>query len=47
VRVQRPSDDLEGEAVDLAMDGALVVDVAGERSEVRAGDVVHLRTGDD
>ena len=47
VRVQRPSDDFEGEAVDLAMDGALVVDVAGERSEVRAGDVVHLRTGDD
>ncbi len=27
------------------MDGALVVDVAGERSEVRAGDVVHLRDG--
>lgn len=30
-------------AVDVAEDGALVVEAAGVRSEVRAGDVVHVR----
>jgi BirA family biotin operon repressor/biotin-[acetyl-CoA-carboxylase] ligase len=45
VRVQRDGDDLEGRAVDVAVDGALVVEVAdGSTVEVLAGDVVHLRT---
>jgi BirA family biotin operon repressor/biotin-[acetyl-CoA-carboxylase] ligase len=45
VRVERVGDDLEGRAVDVAVDGALVVEVAdGSTVEVLAGDVVHLRT---
>ena len=47
VRVGRPDGSaLEGEAVDLAEDGALMVrlDEGGERV-VRAGDVTHLRPG--
>jgi len=48
VRVERPAGDLVGEAVDLALDGALVVVPDGtgpavEPVEVRAGDVTHLR----
>ncbi|MGH8988921.1 MAG: biotin--[acetyl-CoA-carboxylase] ligase [Acidimicrobiales bacterium] len=45
VRVEQAAADasIEGEAVDLAPDGRLVVDVAGERMEVAAADVVHLR----
>ncbi len=34
---------LRGRAVDLATDGALVVEVAGRRQSVAAGDVHHLR----
>jgi BirA family biotin operon repressor/biotin-[acetyl-CoA-carboxylase] ligase len=45
VRVERDGDDLAGRAVDVAVDGALVVEVAdGSTVEVLAGDVVHLRT---
>jgi len=36
---------MEGVAVDIAVDGGLVLDVAGRLVEVRAGDVVHLRSG--
>jgi len=44
VRVERDGDDLTGRAVDVAVDGALVVEVAdGSTVEVLAGDVVHLR----
>jgi BirA family biotin operon repressor/biotin-[acetyl-CoA-carboxylase] ligase len=48
--VERPAGDLVGEAVDLALDGALVVvpdgtGPAAEPVEVRAGDVTHLRPG--
>ena len=44
VRVERDGDDLAGRAVDVAVDGALVVEVAdGSTVEVLAGDVVHLR----
>ena len=48
VRVERPSGDLVGEAVDLTAAGALVVvpdsgDEAGQPVEVHAGDVTHLR----
>lgn len=34
---------VEGVAVDIALDGGLVLDVEGRLVEVRAGDVVHLR----
>lgn len=34
----------EGTAVDLAPDGALVVDQSGVRRELRAGDIRHLRS---
>ena len=43
VRIESPSGAVEGTAVDLATDGALVVEVEGNRQEFRAGDVVHLR----
>ena len=48
VRVERPSGDLVGDAVDLTLQGALVVAPDGtgptaEPVEVRAGDVTHLR----
>jgi len=36
---------MEGVAVDIAVDGGLVLDVEGRLVEVRAGDVVHLRSG--
>jgi BirA family biotin operon repressor/biotin-[acetyl-CoA-carboxylase] ligase len=43
VRIESPSGMVEGLAVDLAADGALIVEVDGGRREFRAGDVVHLR----
>jgi len=44
VRVERASDEVEGEAVDLEVDGALVVLTDdGCRVPIHAGDVVHLR----
>jgi BirA family biotin operon repressor/biotin-[acetyl-CoA-carboxylase] ligase len=43
VRVEQAGGAWQGRAVELAPDGALVVDVAGERRHVHAGDVVHLR----
>ncbi len=44
VEVARPDGGvLRGRAVDLATDGALVVEVAGRRQSVAAGDVHHLR----
>jgi len=47
VRVERTNGDLEGEAVDLDADGALVVSSDdGRRVSVHAADVVHLRPTD-
>ena len=44
VRVDRQGGSLEGRAVDVATDGRLVVEGAdGTRTEIAAGDVVHLR----
>ena len=45
VRVERANDSLEGEAVDVTRDGALVVRLDdGHEELITAGDVVHLRT---
>lgn len=47
VRVHLPGGkELVGTAVELDADGCLVVDAAGERHHVHAGDVVHLRRSD-
>jgi BirA family transcriptional regulator, biotin operon repressor / biotin---[acetyl-CoA-carboxylase] ligase len=43
VRVDRPSGELVGKAVDITPFGALVVDSDGERVTVSAGDCEHLR----
>ena len=43
VRVELPQRVVEGTAVDLTAEGALVVEHQGERLEVSAADVVHLR----
>ncbi len=43
VRVELPSGMVEGTAVDLTAAGHLVVEVDGERLDVSAADVVHLR----
>jgi BirA family biotin operon repressor/biotin-[acetyl-CoA-carboxylase] ligase len=43
VRVARPDDAVEGRAVDVTDAGHLVVDAAGGRLELAAGDVVHVR----
>lgn len=44
VRVERPDGTLEGRAVDVTVDGHLVVeDQTGSAVEIAAGDVVHLR----
>ena len=43
VRVELPRGVLEGSAVDVDVDGALVVASGGRRTTVTAGDVVHLR----
>ena len=43
VRVERPDDAVEGRAVDVTDAGHLVVDAAGGRLELAAGDVVHVR----
>ncbi len=43
VRVELPRGVLEGRAVDLDVDGALVVSSGGRTHHVTAGDVVHLR----
>ena len=46
VRVERPGGDLVGDAVDLTVDGGLVVvPDGGDPVEVHAGDVTHLREG--
>jgi BirA family biotin operon repressor/biotin-[acetyl-CoA-carboxylase] ligase len=44
VRVERLHDALEGDAVDVTDDGALVIRVDDRFELVTAGDVVHLRT---
>ncbi len=41
VTIATPSGDLTGEAVDIAANGALVLEVDGERHEVLAGDTHH------
>ncbi len=46
VRVESPTGMVEGHALDLAPDGALVVEVDGTRREFRSGDIVHLRSLD-
>ena len=47
VRVELPTGDIEGVAVDVAEDGALVVTLdQGERRVVSVGDVHHLRPAD-
>jgi len=43
VRVHLPDGELDGVAVDVTAAGHLVVEAAGERREISAGDVVHLR----
>jgi BirA family biotin operon repressor/biotin-[acetyl-CoA-carboxylase] ligase len=43
VRVELPGGVLQGRAVDVDLDGALVVESGGRRTAVTAGDVVHLR----
>jgi BirA family transcriptional regulator, biotin operon repressor / biotin---[acetyl-CoA-carboxylase] ligase len=43
VRVERPSDELIGEAVDVTDSGALVVETDDGRETVSAGDCEHLR----
>jgi len=44
VRVELPgSRALDGTAVDVDADGRLVLDVAGDRQTLAAGDVVHIR----
>jgi BirA family biotin operon repressor/biotin-[acetyl-CoA-carboxylase] ligase len=43
VRVTMADRELDGVAVDVTADGALVVDAGGDRVIVGAGDVVHLR----
>ncbi|MEM1333641.1 MAG: biotin--[acetyl-CoA-carboxylase] ligase, partial [Actinomycetota bacterium] len=44
VRIQLPGgDELRGRAVDLDVDGRLIVDTGSERRVVDVGDVVHLR----
>ena len=44
VRVELAGTAVEGEAVDVTPEGHLVVDTNGQRRQVPAGDVVHLRT---
>jgi len=46
VRVDLGEETIEGLALDLSDEGHLVVEVAGIRREVAAGDVVHLRATD-
>lgn len=44
VRAQTGAATLEGRAVDLALDGSLVVETSdGSRTRVRAGELIHLR----
>jgi len=43
VRVETPGGEVVGEAVDVASPGSLVVETAGGRVEVTAGDCEHLR----
>ncbi|MBJ31393.1 MAG: biotin--[acetyl-CoA-carboxylase] ligase [Acidimicrobiaceae bacterium] len=43
VSVELADGPMEAVAVDIALDGGLVLDVEGQLVEVRAGDVVHLR----
>jgi BirA family biotin operon repressor/biotin-[acetyl-CoA-carboxylase] ligase len=46
VRVERPGDDLIGEAIDMDETGRLILDVDGETHAVSVGDVVHLRAAE-
>jgi BirA family transcriptional regulator, biotin operon repressor / biotin---[acetyl-CoA-carboxylase] ligase len=46
VRVELPGEEFEGKAVDLTLEGHLIVAVDGENRTVVAGDVVHLRPAD-
>jgi BirA family biotin operon repressor/biotin-[acetyl-CoA-carboxylase] ligase len=43
VRIEQAAESWTGTAVDVAPDGALVVEVGGTRRSVHAGDVIHLR----
>ncbi|MFA9566474.1 MAG: bifunctional biotin--[acetyl-CoA-carboxylase] synthetase/biotin operon repressor, partial [Acidimicrobiales bacterium] len=43
VRLELDDEVLEGTAVDVGQDGALLVDVDGAIRRVTVGDVVHLR----
>jgi len=43
VRITSAAGDLAGEAVDLADDGALILQVGDEQKRVLAGDCIHLR----
>lgn len=43
VRVERESESIIGDAVDIASDGALILDQNGVRTTHQVGDVVHLR----
>lgn len=43
VRITSAAGDLEGEAVDLAEDGALILQIGDEQKRVLAGDCIHLR----
>ena len=46
VRVALPGGSVLGTAVDLSGTGSLVVEHDGGRTELAAGDVVHVRPGD-
>jgi BirA family transcriptional regulator, biotin operon repressor / biotin---[acetyl-CoA-carboxylase] ligase len=43
VRITSTAGDLAGEAVDLAEDGALILQIGDEKKRVLAGDCIHLR----
>jgi len=47
VRVETPTGEVVGEAVDVAPPGALLVDTGSEVARVSAGDCEHLRPVDD
>jgi BirA family biotin operon repressor/biotin-[acetyl-CoA-carboxylase] ligase len=44
VRITSAAGDLTGEAVDLAEDGALILQIGNEQKRVLAGDCIHLRS---
>jgi BirA family biotin operon repressor/biotin-[acetyl-CoA-carboxylase] ligase len=47
VRVETPSEEIVGEAIDISFPGTLVVETDAGRREVSAGDCEHLRPGDE